>query len=58
MKLQEDLEKANQNALAEQQMSLQKEFVHEKQDIIEKYESEKLIFQQKFAEEKHEYAER
>ena len=57
-KILEDFERLQQEALAELGKELQTKFVHEKEDIIQRYESEKNLREQKYAEEKQEITHR
>ena len=57
-KILEDFERLQQEALAELGKELQTKFVHEKEDIIQKYESEKNLIEQNHAEEKKQLTQR
>lgn len=50
--MKQDFNKKMQDKLAEHQKELQTEYVHEKQDLIEKYESQINLLKQSFKEEK------
>jgi hypothetical protein len=51
VKISDDFERLQQQALSELARELQTNFAHEKEDLVLKYESEKNHLQQKFIEE-------
>ena len=51
-KILEDFERLQQEALAELGKELQNKFVHEKEDLVQKYESELNLREHKYTEEK------
>lgn len=57
-KISDEFERLQQQALSELAKELQTNFAHEKEDLIQKHESEKNYLQQKFSEEKDKFKEK